>query len=666
MDEARRSRESVIDAAMLQDLTDWIAAANASRGEDPVDSISGSGSGRVLDAGTGRGGTDAGSGRAVLLERRLAAGALLVNALESLAAGDALELRELRRAQAIAEGHDGDRAATAACAEVALARRESPRLASSLAQLAAVSVEEMPRLADCFARGEVTRWRMSLMLKATAALSPELRARLDSDLSADDGHGARIGRMSSRQIGEIARTAAAALAPQDMAAVVAQERAGRRVSLRSGPGSMARLSAVLPMEVGVAIRSALHKASLAVRATGDQRTLEQVGADVLAARALGGPALPLDPAAIAAAWPHLVPVDTGTGTAGRLDTSHSAEASNGTNLDSNGAAVGSSDGTDAAAADMVPPAPESGVPPLRNRVLQRPSITWAESDMLRPENQARDAALIAASHPRVAVQVHVVMTDRSLFGDTDTPARLLDAGPVPAAIARELIARASADDLAKLRRLWQDPQTHELISMDSRARRFPAAAKLFFKIRDEHCVVPICGGSVTEADHRIPVHEGGETSLANGQGICRTHNNAKEHPGWSVSRGLDGTTTVTTPTGRSVTGITTPLPHDPDPRDTPFLGEEQDLQPLQRESARASEAGESPKPREPGRSTVTTVLTEAGPPPRSDAQAPPPLLLPVVRPRSADRETALESALRFRPGPVPPVTIDPSLLTRPA
>lgn len=71
------------------------------------------------------------------------------------------------------------------------------------------------------------------------------------------------------------------------------------------------------------------------------------------------------------------------------------------------------------------------------------------------------------------VAVNLVLTDDSLFGDGDAPARLAGYGPIPAGVARALIAAAGTEGAATLRRLYAHPASGALVAMESRARCFP-------------------------------------------------------------------------------------------------------------------------------------------------------------------------------------------------
>jgi hypothetical protein len=80
-----------------------------------------------------------------------------------------------------------------------------------------------------------------------------------------------------------------------------------------------------------------------------------------------------------------------------------------------------------------------------------------------------------AAEVPVPVAVDVVITDESLFAGDTEPARVVGYGPVPAAIARRLIAAGLKDrrSRATLRRLYKHPRSGALVAMESRARLFP-------------------------------------------------------------------------------------------------------------------------------------------------------------------------------------------------
>jgi hypothetical protein len=158
-----------------------------------------------------------------------------------------------------------------------------------------------------------------------------------------------------------------------------------------------------------------------------------------------------------------------------------------------------------------------------------------------------------ATADAVPVHVGVVMSDETLLGD-DEPARVRGGGPIPARIARDLVRRASAQQLAALRRLYASPKSGQLVAMESRSLRFfDGLADLVGLRDDDRCRQSYCDAPIRDTDHAKSKAEGGQTSFENGQGLCEGHNIAKEAPGWTARPrpGPDGRHTIitTTPTG---------------------------------------------------------------------------------------------------------------------
>jgi hypothetical protein len=161
-----------------------------------------------------------------------------------------------------------------------------------------------------------------------------------------------------------------------------------------------------------------------------------------------------------------------------------------------------------------------------------------------------------ASAPAVPVEVELVMTDRSLLGDDDTPGHIVGYGPVPAFLGRRLVRSGEAlADRAKawVRRLYTSPATGDLVALDSQRREFPAGLRRFLVLRDQVCRTPWCDAPIRHGDHVSPFAAGGATSAANGQGLCERCNYAKEAPGWTAFASMDAdgrhTVTTSTPTG---------------------------------------------------------------------------------------------------------------------
>jgi hypothetical protein len=155
----------------------------------------------------------------------------------------------------------------------------------------------------------------------------------------------------------------------------------------------------------------------------------------------------------------------------------------------------------------------------------------------------------------VAVDLGLVMTDAALFGTSDDPAHVDGYGPVPAELAREIVAGAcSRAERVWVRRLYADPVSGELVAMDSQARLFRSSLGRFVALRDRFCRTPWCDAPIRHRDHAWAADDGGRTSGDNGQGLCEACNHAKQAPGWRARpspRAGPHTIETTTPTGHT-------------------------------------------------------------------------------------------------------------------
>ncbi len=186
----------------------------------------------------------------------------------------------------------------------------------------------------------------------------------------------------------------------------------------------------------------------------------------------------------------------------------------------------------------------------------------ARADYLRHQGDERTRAQLLADlfverlaglpgASAVPVHLDVIMDAETLLGEGHEPAEIPGLGPIPASVARRLLD-ASPLTRTRIRRLFAD--TDHLVAMESTSRTFDGLLREFIKLRDRRCRTPWCDAAIRHLDHPQPVHQGGVTSLHNGQGLCEACNYAKEDPGIThrvISEDVieAHTTRITTPTG---------------------------------------------------------------------------------------------------------------------
>ncbi len=168
------------------------------------------------------------------------------------------------------------------------------------------------------------------------------------------------------------------------------------------------------------------------------------------------------------------------------------------------------------------------------------------------------------------IALNVVLSERSLFGVDDSAADVHGYGPIPATVARLLVADSvspEGDTASTMRKLYARPSDGALVAMESRARAFPTTLAQFIRMRDQRCRTPYCGAPIVEVDHATPHRRHGPTSAVNADGTCVLHNRAKEAPGWFYDvKMVDGVRVidVITPTARRHRSVAPPaIGHQP-------------------------------------------------------------------------------------------------------
>jgi hypothetical protein len=172
-----------------------------------------------------------------------------------------------------------------------------------------------------------------------------------------------------------------------------------------------------------------------------------------------------------------------------------------------------------------------------------------------------------------------VPDDRVGKGGDDAPAFLTDNDPSGSNPAADYLPAQAARDLVRgagrvfVRRLFTDPVSGQLVSMESTRRVFDGNLRKMLILRDRTCRTPWCDAPIRHGDHVTAAADGGPASYANGQGLCERCNQTKSLPGWSASVLDDGrggspgghVVRTTTPTGLTYDSTAPPLlGHAPD------------------------------------------------------------------------------------------------------
>lgn len=206
---------------------------------------------------------------------------LAKNAAAAAQARAGVAVADALRQEAIAGGVAPERADKGIGQQVGLARRESPHAGSRHLGFARVVVHEMPHTHAAMTEGLLAEWTAMQLVRETACLSREHRAEVDARL-AD-----RFRSESPRKLVAAAKAMAYELDPYSFTNRGRRAARDRRVSIRPAPEVMANLTGFLPVAQGVACYKALDESARGLKAAGDERSLDQLRADLFFERLTG-------------------------------------------------------------------------------------------------------------------------------------------------------------------------------------------------------------------------------------------------------------------------------------------------------------------------------------------------------------------------------------------
>lgn len=429
-------------------------------------------------------------------------------------------------------GVPASRRGLAVADDLAAARRTSPYWGSRDLTSARALVGEMPRTLAALEVGTISAYQARTITEATTCLDPADRTEVDQRLA---------GSLEGASNAETARTVRALVYEVDPAGFVARARKAakdRGVSSRPAPDVMAVLSARLPAAQAATCYKALRQHATTAKTSGDPRTLNQLMADALVERVTGRAVVDgidvevgllitdealFDGASDAADLEGYGPIPAQTardllGQPAQDAPEDDPSSTSGTRADDPSTGGTSAEGTraDGAACDA-PPTDEPEVCPDGSRC-----VAW-DCSLFHGIPQAGGAT---RPHPAST-------TGGSTSAPTSGPGGDRDPSPEPggdrdgANIQDDSSAGARAAR-AWVRRLYADPVTGVLTARDPRRRVFTGALRAFLVARDRTCRNSWCGAPIRDVDHAHRRRDGGPTSEANGRGLCRRCNLARE------------------------------------------------------------------------------------------------------------------------------------------
>ncbi|WP_461189110.1 HNH endonuclease signature motif containing protein [Arthrobacter sp. Z4-13] len=131
----------------------------------------------------------------------------------------------------------------------------------------------------------------------------------------------------------------------------------------------------------------------------------------------------------------------------------------------------------------------------------------------------------------IRAQVLVTVPVFSLMGLTDEPAVLDGHGPIPAPMARKLVANGAGS----FYRVLVDPRDGAPLEIGRSSYRVSKAMRNWLRLRDGKCPFPGCNNTSldNEADHLLAWHKGGTTGVSNLGQPCRKHHKLRHTSGWT-------------------------------------------------------------------------------------------------------------------------------------
>lgn len=144
----------------------------------------------------------------------------------------ALELRGIREAEAQAQHRDPAKVGKSVAAEIGLARKESPHRGAQLLSLAWTLQRELPHTWEAFTAGNVSEYRVSLVVQETDCLTTQDKLRVDEALAE------RLPNLSNQGVIAEARRLAYEIDPHSVVERNAKAVQDRRVTLRPAADGM--------------------------------------------------------------------------------------------------------------------------------------------------------------------------------------------------------------------------------------------------------------------------------------------------------------------------------------------------------------------------------------------------------------------------------------------
>ncbi|HJV98831.1 MAG TPA: DUF222 domain-containing protein [Arthrobacter sp.] len=376
----------------------------------------------------------------------------------------------------------------------------------------------LPLTLEALQAGDLSWQHARVMVDETTSLDPAGAAALEAhflDPDAPNPATCPAGELVPSRFRHKARTWRERHHPVSIEKRHAKSVLDRRLEYAPDRDGMAWLSAYLPAHQAAGIWNGITATARTLQGPTESRTLTQLRADIAAKLLLSAG------------------FTTGRPTAGSTTTGNIAnpEAAAGSTTDITAGSTNTNTNTNTN---------DDGV---EGRLPVTDGVDDGVAGLV-PATDGVDAGRV----PSPAAQVLVTVPVFALMGLTDEPADLDGYGPIPASMARSLVA----DGASSFHRVLTDPRDGAPLEIGRDSYRIPAALRRWLRLRDGKCPFPGCSNQSldNEADHLLAWADGGTTGISNLGQPCPKHHRLRHTTAWTP-----GPTTKNQPPGwRSPTG----------------------------------------------------------------------------------------------------------------
>ncbi|WP_307610553.1 HNH endonuclease signature motif containing protein [Pseudarthrobacter sp. W1I19] len=441
--------------------------------------------------------------------------------ISAVKARDASEAIEIQHAMTPPEApvHERTYAEMSAVEEIAGVLTISSAAAGALITQSR-QLTALPPAMDALSAGTISWMHAKIIAEETDSLSPTGAAALVAHvLNPNPARGAAAGDLVPGRFRSRARNWRERHHPESLEKRHTKSAADRRMECTPDRDGMAWLSLYLPAHQVSAIWNRTTALARGLQSPDEPRTITQLRPDIAASLLLSaGPALTRTTGpstgqnTTSEGNPGEGNPGQGNTAAGKSSESHTHKAEDGARDAIGLAALATADQHQDPAASTG--ASDEGVP-----------AGTAEHE---GSGTTRSSEIGNVRVPRADVLVTVPMV--ALLGLTDEPAHLDGFGPIPASMARKLLANGATS----FYRVLVDPRDGAPLEIGRTNYRLTKAMKKALQVRDGKCTFPGCNNPSldNEIDHLQAWQDGGNTGISNLAQLCPKHHHLKHNSLW--------------------------------------------------------------------------------------------------------------------------------------